>query len=245
MEKRHNFVRKVAETAAKHFIANDRLNISGLVLAGSADLKVELSQSYVLDSRLQGKVIKLVDVSYGGENGFTQAIERVSEFLGNVKFIQEKKLINRYFGEINQDTGKYCFGVKDTIMALEMGAVEIIICWENINILRFVLKNHTTAEEKILLLTPEQENDKTYLMDRETDVHLELEECTPLLEWLINNDEYKKYGAALEIITDQSQEGTQFVNGFGGVGGILRYKVDCLSMQCDDVDDEEFDLVDY
>ena len=102
MEKRHNFVRKVAETAAKQFIANNKPNISGLVLAGSANFKLELNHSDVFDSRLQRKVIKLVNVSYGGENGFTQAIERASEFLGNVKFLQEKKLINRYFGEINK-----------------------------------------------------------------------------------------------------------------------------------------------
>jgi peptide chain release factor subunit 1 len=29
MEKRHNYVRKVAETAVTHFIANDRPNVSG------------------------------------------------------------------------------------------------------------------------------------------------------------------------------------------------------------------------
>ena len=43
--------------------------------------------------RLQAKVIKIVDVSYGGENGFNQAIELAAESLANVKFIQEKKLI--------------------------------------------------------------------------------------------------------------------------------------------------------
>ena len=43
--------------------------------------------------RLQAKIIKIVDVSYGGENGFNQAIELASEALANVKFIQEKKLI--------------------------------------------------------------------------------------------------------------------------------------------------------
>ena len=46
--------------------------------------------------RLQTKVIKIVDVSYGGENGFNQAIELASEALGNVKFIQEKKLIGTF-----------------------------------------------------------------------------------------------------------------------------------------------------
>lgn len=52
--------------------------------------------------RLQSKIIKLVDVSYGGENGFNQAIELAAESLQNVKFIQEKKLIGRYFDEISQ-----------------------------------------------------------------------------------------------------------------------------------------------
>lgn len=44
-----------------------------------------------------------------------QAIELASEVLANVKFIQEKKLIGKYFDEISQDTGKYCFGVEDTL----------------------------------------------------------------------------------------------------------------------------------
>lgn len=62
-----------------------------------------------------------------------------SEVLANVKFIQEKKLIGtscivfltyycdhfrfnvrifllgKYFDEISQDTGKFCFGVGDTL----------------------------------------------------------------------------------------------------------------------------------
>lgn len=46
--------------------------------------------------RLQQKVIKIVDVSYGGENGFNQAIELAADALANVKFIQEKKLIGKY-----------------------------------------------------------------------------------------------------------------------------------------------------
>lgn len=46
--------------------------------------------------RLQAKVLKLVDISYGGENGFNQAIELSAEVLSNVKFIQEKKLIGEW-----------------------------------------------------------------------------------------------------------------------------------------------------
>ena len=44
-------------------------------------------------------------MSYGGENGFNQAIELSAESLANVKFIHEKKLLSNYFSEISQDTG--------------------------------------------------------------------------------------------------------------------------------------------
>lgn len=242
MEKRHNYVRKVAEVATQLFVSNDRPNVAGLILAGSADFKTELSQSDMFDPRLQAKVLKLVDVSYGGENGFNQAIELSAEVLSNVKFIQEKKLIGRYFDEISQDTGKFCFGVEDTLKALEMGCVEILICWENLDIMRYVLKNHTSEEQVVLHLTPEQEKDKSHFIDRETGVELELEESMALLEWLANN--YKNFGATLEIITDRSQEGSQYVKGFGGIGGILRYRVDFQGLEVNDIDDD-FDLDDF
>uniref|UniRef100_A0A182VJB1 Eukaryotic peptide chain release factor subunit 1 n=1 Tax=Anopheles merus TaxID=30066 RepID=A0A182VJB1_ANOME len=166
MEKRHNYVRKVAEVATQLFITNDKPNIAGLILAGSADFKTELSQSDMFDP----------------------------------------------------DTGKYCFGVEDTLKALELGSVETLICWENLDIQRYVLKNHASATSTTVLhLTPEQEKDKSHFTDKESGVEMELVESQPLLEWLANN--YKCFGATLEIITDKSQEGSQFVRGFGGIGG--------------------------
>lgn len=138
------YVRKVAEIAVQMFVTNDKINVAGLVIAGSADFKTDLYQSDMFDARLQTKVIKVVDVNYGGENGFNQAIELTADALSNVKFIQEKKLIGRYFDEIAKDRGKYCFGVEDTLQALEMGAVETLICWENLELIRFVLQNRQT-----------------------------------------------------------------------------------------------------
>lgn len=39
-------------------------------------------------------------------------------------------------------------------------------------------------------------------------------------------DNYKKYVSHLEIVSDKSSEGSQFVKGFGGIGGVLRYKME-------------------
>ena len=214
MEKRHNYVRKVAETSVQCYITNDRVNVCGLVLAGSADFKTELGTSDMFDQRLQAKILKVVDVSYGGENGFNQAIELASDCLQNVKFIQEKKLISRYFDEIAKDTGQYCFGIDDTLKALESGAVEVLIVWENLDITRYVLKC-PNGEKKILFLKPDQCKDKSHFINKETGLELEIEEQTQLLEWFANN--YKNFGTNLQIVTDKSQEGSQFCKGFGGM----------------------------
>ena len=238
MEKRHNYVRKVAETAVQMFISGDKVNVAGLILAGSADFKTELSQSDIFDNRLQAKVLKLVDVSYGGENGFNQAIELSQECLAGVKFIQEKKLINSFFDEISQDTGCYCYAVDQTLRALEMGAVETLIVWENLDIQRYTMKNHASGDETILHLNKEQESNKTFFLDPDTGVELEVVDQISLIEWLATN--YKNFGATLEIITDRSQEGSQFVKGFGGIGGIMRYKVDLQALE-DYEDDFEYD----
>lgn len=73
---------------------------------------------------------------------------------------------------------------------------------------------------------------------------MEIEESQLLLDWLALN--YRSFGAILEIVTDKSQEGSQFVRGFGGIGGILRYQVDFQHMAGGDLDyDEDFDLDDY
>ena len=95
----------------------------------------------MFDQRLRTIILKIVDVSYGGDNGFNQAIELSAEVLTNVKFVQEKKLISTFFEEISQDTGKYCFGVEDTLRALDIGAVHTLIVWENLDVTRYQIKN--------------------------------------------------------------------------------------------------------
>jgi peptide chain release factor subunit 1 len=209
--------------------------IVGLILAGSADFKTELSQSDMFDPRLQTKVLNVVDVSYGGENGFNQAIELSAEILANVKFIQEKRLIGKYFEEISQDTGKYVFGIEDTLKGLEMGAVETLIVWENLEVNRYVLKNAVSGEIVIKHLNKEQEADQSNFREAETQAELEVQEKLSLLEWFAN--EYKRFGCTLEFVTNKSQEGSQFCRGFGGIGGILRYQLDMRTF--DELSDDD------
>mmetsp|Transcript_29322 Transcript_29322/g.72404 ORF Transcript_29322/g.72404 Transcript_29322/m.72404 type:complete len:290 (+) Transcript_29322:186-1055(+) len=94
VEKRFNFLKKVAEIATQCFIQeNHKINVSGLVLAGSGEFKNELNSSEIFDPRLHSKIIQIIDVAYGGESGFNQAIELCSSKLIDLKFIREKKIL--------------------------------------------------------------------------------------------------------------------------------------------------------
>jgi len=66
-------------------------NIQGLIIGGSSEFKNELNSSGLLDERLQVKVYQTIDLSYGGEAGFNQAIDSCSSVLSDIKFIKEKK----------------------------------------------------------------------------------------------------------------------------------------------------------
>jgi len=241
MEKRHNYLRKVAELSTQFFITNDRPNVSGLILAGLADFKKELAETDMFDQRLKRVIIGgTFDVSYGGENGLNQAIELASENLSEVKFIQEKKLLTKLMEQIAQDTGRYSVGLKETLFAMEANAVETIIVWEGLNITRYKFKNETTGEEKICFLTPEQCKQRSNFV--QDNIELKIIENDPLLDWFADN--YKKFGATLEFVTDKSELGNQFVKGFGGCAGLLRYSLECGllaglddEVQADDDDD--------
>jgi peptide chain release factor subunit 1 len=212
MEARHNYTKKVAEFATQFFITNNMPNVRGIGLAGSADFKTELGKADFFDPRLAAVLLQTVDVAYGGQRGLGQAIELSSECLGGVRLFQEKKLLRRFFEEIQRDTGRYCYMVADTIRALEMGAVEVLLVWEQLEIERHEVIDASTNESKTLFLPK----------DASLDAYI-VQESMQLTEWLANH--YKDFGTTLEFLNDHTDEGHQFVRGFSGIGGILRWSI--------------------
>jgi len=146
VEKRHNYLRKVAETAVECFIHENKVNVNGLVLAGSADLKTELSQSSLFDPRLASSVVKVVDVAYGGQTGFYQAVNQCQELFDSHPYFLETQLIEEFMQEIKVTDGKFCYGVDQTLAALDSGAIEKLIVWESLNIEGFLINGKVSQK---------------------------------------------------------------------------------------------------
>jgi peptide chain release factor subunit 1 len=227
-EKRFNFLKKIAELATQYFIGeNQKINVSGLILAGSGEFKNELNSSDILDMRLQNKIIQIIDIAYGGETGFNQAIEICSSKFMELKFVKEKKILGFYFEELSKNSGKYIFGIEETLQALMIGAVEKLICWENLNAERLIFYDSKNNSQFIKFT---KENDFKEICSSE-DFKLfpeyQLQKRESLIEWLVDNRE--NFGSQLFLISDKTSEGNQFVKGFGGIGGILRYQLEFQS----------------
>ncbi|ORC91762.1 eukaryotic peptide chain release factor subunit 1 [Trypanosoma theileri] len=239
MERRHNYLRKVAEGATQLFITNDRPNVVGLVLAGSAEFKEVLYQSDLFDPRLKEVVVKVVDVAHPGDVGLNQAIDLAADALTGVKLVQEKKLLQGFFDQIACDTQLYCFGVGDTMRCLEAGAVETLIVFEDLDLLRYTIaKNRGTEEEEVTVhIMTEAEAEKANIHVHEAGKAQNEIESENFVDWLATN--YQKFGCTLELVTNRSQEGTQFVRGFGGIGGVLRYKLDLMALRDSEKKEEE------
>jgi peptide chain release factor subunit 1 len=236
-EARQAFVKKASEAAKQQFIRGNKPTVTGIILAGSANFKEELKKAETFDYRLKKLVLCLVDVSYGGENGFNQAIQLCQDTLEEVKFVKEKRILTAYMSEVARDTGKYCFGVKQTLEAFEQGAIDRFIVWDNLDIDKYHVKNSETGEMDHIFLAPWQAKQDDAFVCKKTKAILEVVEKEPLIEWIAEN--YKSQNAILELVTDKSTAGLQFVKGFGGIGGMLRYQ--CAFHDSDDYDDEDGD----
>jgi len=219
-EKRGWYTTKVCEIALYHFIDHSTTlpNVSGLILAGSAQLKEDVQSK--LDQRLSRIIVAIVDIQYGGESGFNQAINLTKNSLGNLKFIHEQKVISSLFEEINKD-GHYALAVEDTLYALISGLLDTLLIWNNLSIIRWELeKTNEPNLTKVIYL----DEGKTL---EENDLDWTIRSHMPLLDWILEH--YGEFGANLELISDQTDVGTQFVRGFGGIGGLMRYQTELPS----------------
>jgi len=184
--------------------------------AGCANFKHDLAKK--LDTKVNEKILAFVDVQYGGEMGFQQAIELSSSFLTTSKFLGEQRILQNFFDQIARD-GTYCYSALPTVNALEQGSVQTLIVWEDLPDIRYELRSSLPNEqgeyEKKIVFKPTPTCEfQGY----------EVVNSCPLLDWIIEHS--REFGATIEVISSSTSVANQFIEGFGGVGGILRYKVE-------------------
>lgn len=211
----------MSELATQMFLVNDVVTVKGIVIAGYAQFKDELAESTMLDARLRGKVLSVIDVAYGGTQGLHQAIELSAGDLAHVKLVQEQQVLQRFFDEIahSEDAARYCFGPREVEAALHAGVVNTLMLHDKIRLYRHVLRT-ADHKEHVIYTANEVLAPRDYPKRVEA-AGAEVIASEELIQYLI--DEAPRHGARIELVTDRSTLGSQFARGFGGVGAMLRY----------------------
>lgn len=244
-EKRHAYITLVADMVVKYFIENDSLNVKGIIVAGSAEMKDKLTGYKDLDIRVKNAIVSVVTIGYGGLNGLDEAITKSADTMNNLRFVQEKKILASFFEALDKDQDNICYGAKDTMQALEIGAVEKLLVCEKMKYQRIVIKGDPAANpptKDIIEYVPhpgdvQDKLDQLKILYGDREFTIE-----PLIDWLVEN--YKDQGAAIVILTDQTSEGSQFYRGFGGLAATLRWNVKFEHYNIEDQDtDEDSDFI--
>lgn len=229
-EKRGWYISKVTELFTQYFMENGQLKVNSLVFAGCANFKHELAKK--LDPRVNDKILAFVDVQYGGENGFHQAIELSLNILKESKFVLEQKTVQKFFDLIVLD-GPYCFQTTSTLPLLEQGLVETLIVWDELPDYRFELVSQSDPNEKKIVYRPDQSSNFP---------GYEILSSISVLDWILEH--HKDFGAKVELISSVSSPANQFILGFGGIGGILRFKINEEHLNQENKEEEEDEVED-
>jgi len=105
-----------------------------------------------------------------------------------------------------------------------MGAVDTLICWDQLKMNRLVLRHPCSGEERTTYVTPEERQDKALLHDAETGVKFDVVEDQAFADWA--RERCVQHGTKFALVSDRSHEGRQFCRAFTGIGGLLRHPVD-------------------
>jgi peptide chain release factor subunit 1 len=216
------FYNRVAETTREYFI--DIYPIKGLIISGPGPTKEDFINGNYLEYRLQDMIINTIDASYAGSEGIREAFAKSGEILGDFRMVEEKKLVEDLFREINSHSGKGSYGLQEIIEYLKNNVVKILIITDDTNLHRVEgkCKRCQHIQEEIIerpLVIPK----KTEYVNnpcpscKAMEVEVKEQDIVDYLELLA-----AKTGTQLEVISGSAEHGNMLAS-LGKAGAILRY----------------------
>jgi peptide chain release factor subunit 1 len=220
----HEFLTRSAELTREYF--EEIPDLKGIIIGGPGFTKETFAEKGYLKPPLKDKVLGVLDTAYAGEEGIRALVEKSEDILRNQRLIEEKRLVQKFLGELARDTGLATYGEKQVREALDRGAVEIVLISEGIDYRRVTIKcsscgdttEKTLMPEKIPKLENELESQQCAKCKNQS---LQISQALDLIEEL--GEVTKETSAEIEIISPETEEGKQLLTSFRGIGAILRW----------------------
>jgi peptide chain release factor subunit 1 len=167
-----------------------------------------------------------VDTGYTGREGVKEVVERSREFIRNVRFYEERKIVQDFLYNVGQETGLATYGEREIIQALKANNVRTLLLSEGVRraLVKLRCRDCGYEETRIVDLDrmgefEEEVGDLSCL--RCNNGSYELVEKEDLFEALVKMAEGTE--AQVEVISTETEEG-EMLKSFGGLGAILKYR---------------------
>ena len=121
-----DFYVKIGEIANKEFLAMGK-DLKGILVGGPGITKETFLSGHYLNQQLKDKVVGVEDLSYTGEFGLKELIDKPQSVLAQEEIVHEKQAVEKLFYLLAKEPDKVAYGVKEVDKALELGAVELLL----------------------------------------------------------------------------------------------------------------------
>ena len=121
--------KKIADYMKDQFLPLGN-NLKGIIIGGPGiTINDFLNYDYITGD-LKRKIIGTKDLSYTEEFGLQELLDKSEDLLAEEEVALEKKTMSRFFEEFRDNAKKVTYGEKETLRALEMNAVNILLLSE-------------------------------------------------------------------------------------------------------------------
>ncbi|MFW6064510.1 MAG: peptide chain release factor aRF-1 [Candidatus Natronoplasma sp.] len=217
-EAAHNYFKKVGDKTNGLLLEED---IDGLLVGGPGRTKDDFVEGDFLHHELDKKIIDTFNTGYTDEYGLKELMEKAQETLSDLEVMKEKKLVDRLMEEIKDPKGGLAvYGEEETLKALRMGAVDKLLISDGINKQMINFKCDDCGDRGSKTVDTGGIDEHTC---PECGSELDSVEKEDIIDFFFN--EAEQVGTDVEMISDQSEEGELLLNAFGGVAGILRFRI--------------------
>ena len=214
----HEFYKKVADIANESFLSQKEL--AGVLVGGPGPTKDYFVKGEYLHYELQKKIIDTFDVGYTDEYGLKELIEKAREALRDIDLMREKNLMQRLLEEIRQpDGGLAIYGEDHVRNALLIGAVDTLMLSEDLRRVKLNLSCPSCGATKMTLAKDSTEDIRCDKCGAVMKVEL-VDDLVGEMHKIAEQNNTK-----VEFISGESEEGGLLMKAFGGVAGILRFRV--------------------
>lgn len=125
------FYRKVAEHMKEKLFSMGK-ELKGIIVGGPGPTKYEWIDQGHLVTELRDKIIGVKDLSYTGEFGFHELLEKSEDILAFEAVAEEKKVMQKFFELLASKPGHVAYGLTEVEKDLDIGAVEILLLSETL-----------------------------------------------------------------------------------------------------------------